>query len=215
MLNDTALLTPAGYCSMRMNSSLLTDKERRRFMLDRRALLWQLGGGLGGIALAHLLGSEGLLARTPPRPRADLDGGLHHRARARRVVQLFMSGAASQADTFDYKPELIGRHGQKFDPGGKVELFQSDPGPCMKSPWTWKQHGQCGKWVSSLLPHLATCVDDMAFIPSMVAKSNVHGPATFMQNTGFVLPGFPAMGAWVCYGLGSLNDHLPAFVVLP
>src|SRR5262249_39562863 len=86
---------------------------------------------------------------------------------------------------------------------------------CMKSPWTWKQYGQCGKYVSSLLPHLATCVDDMAFIHSMVSKSNVHGPATFMQNTGFVLPGFPSMGAWVCYGLGSLNDNLPAFVVLP
>jgi hypothetical protein len=126
-----------------------------------------------------------------------------------------MSGAASQVDTFDYKPELIKRHGQAFDPGGKVELFQSSPGPCMKSPWAWKQYGQCGKYVSSLLPHLATCVDDMAFIHSMVSKSNVHGPATFMQATGFVLPGFPAMGAWISYGLGSLNDNLPTFVVLP
>ena len=128
---------------------------------------------------------------------------------------MFMSGAASQVDTFDYKPELIKRHGQPFDPGGKVELFQSVPGACMKSPWEWKQYGQCGKWVSSLLPHLAGCVDDMAFLHSMVSKSNVHGPATFMQNTGFVLPGFPSMGAWVSYGLGSLTDDLPAFVVLP
>jgi hypothetical protein len=174
---------------------------------SRRSFLWQLGGGLGGIALAHLLGADDLLA--------DSKLGLHHPARAKRVVQLFMSGAASQVDTFDYKPELIKRHGQKFDPGGKLELFQSDPGPCMKSPWTWKQHGQCGKWVSSLLPYLATCVDDMAFLPAMVSKSNVHGPATFMQNTGFVLPGFPAMGAWVTYGLGRLTDNLPAFVVLP
>src|SRR5438477_8404924 len=124
---------------------------------DRRSFLWRGGGGLGGIALAHLLGRDYLLAGQPPRP--DLNGGLHHRARARRVVQLFMSGAASQVDTFDYKPALIKRHGQKFDPGGKVELFQSDPGPYMKSPWTWKQHGRCGKHVSSLLPHLATCVD--------------------------------------------------------
>jgi hypothetical protein len=183
---------------------------------DRRRFLWQLGGGLGGIALAHLLGTDGLLAGQPGgRGRPDFNGGLHHRARARRVVQLFMSGAASQVDTFDYKPQLIQRHGQKFDPGGKLELFQSDPGPCMKSPWTWKQYGQCGKYVSSLLPHLATCADDIAFIHSMVSKSNVHGPATFMQATGFVLPGFPAMGAWVCYGLGSLNENLPAFVVLP
>ena len=85
----------------------------------------------------------------------------------------------------------------------------------MKSPWNWKQHGQCGKWVSDLVPHLAACVDDMAFLHAMVSKSNVHGPATFMQNTGFVLPGFPSMGAWVSYGLGSLNDNLPTFVVLP
>jgi hypothetical protein len=185
--------------------------------IQRRQFLWQSGGGLGGIALAYLLGQDGLLAADQPvaKERSDLNGGLHHKARARRVVQLFMSGAASQVDTFDYKPDLIKRDGQPFDPGGKVELFQSSPGPCMKSPWSWKQYGQSGKWVSSLLPHLAECVDDMAFLPAMVSKSNVHGPATFMQNTGFVLPGYPGMGAWISYGLGSLNDNLPAFVVLP
>ncbi|HZW34235.1 MAG TPA: DUF1501 domain-containing protein [Isosphaeraceae bacterium] len=191
--------------------------------LDRRRVLWSAGGGLGGIALAHLLGCEGLLAGTEtgidngtrPRRGADLNGGLHHRARAHRVVELFMSGAASQCDLFDYKPLLIQRHGAKFDPGGKIELFQSTPGAVMKSPWTWKQFGQSGKWMSSLVPHLAGCVDDMAFLPAMVSKSNVHGPATFLQNTGFVLPGFPSFGAWVSYGLGSLNDNLPAFVVLP
>jgi hypothetical protein len=184
-------------------------------LLARRSFLWQSGGGLGGIALAHVLGRDGLLDAAQARPRVDLNGGLHHRARARRVVQLFMSGAASQVDTFDYKPELIRRHGQEFNPGGRVELFQSSPGAVMRSPWTWRPHGRCGKYVSSLLPHLAECVDDLAFIHSMVSRSNVHGPATFMQNTGFVLPGFPAMGAWVTYGLGSLNDNLPAFVVLP
>src|SRR5262245_65934207 len=148
--------------------------------LDRREFLWQAGGGLGGIALTCLLGQEGLLADGPNRPRADLDGGLHHRATARRVVQLFMSGAASQCDTFDYKPELIRRHGQPFNPGGRVELFQSNPGACMRSPWDWKQYGDCGKWVSDLVPHLAECVDEIAFIHSMVSNSNVHGPATFM-----------------------------------
>jgi hypothetical protein len=184
--------------------------------IDRRSFLWQSGGGLGGVALSYLLGADGLLAGSPAgKGRAGYAGGLHHKAEATRVVQMFMSGAASQVDTFDYKPELIKRDGQKFDPGGKVELFQSFPGANMKSPWTWKPHGRCGKYVSSLLPHLAGCVDDMAFIHSMVAKSNVHGPATFMQNSGFVLPGFPSMGAWVSYGLGSLNDNLPAFVVLP
>jgi hypothetical protein len=182
--------------------------------MDRRSFLWQSGGGLGGIALSYLLGREGLLAAGPP-ARVDLKGGLHHRARAKRVVQLFMSGAASQCDTFDYKPMLIRKHGEKFDPGGKVELFQSSPGNVLKSPWKWRRHGKCGKWISDLLPHLAGCVDDMAFIHSMVSKSNVHGPATFMQATGFVLPGFPSMGAWISYGLGSLQHDLPTFVVLP
>jgi hypothetical protein len=184
--------------------------------MHRRELLWQTGGGLGGIALSHLLGRDGLLAATPAsKGRPELNGGLHHKATAKRVVQLFMSGAASQCDTFDYKPELIKRHGRKFDPGGKVELFQSEPGAVMKSPWKWRQHGQCGKYMSDLVPHLAGCVDDMAFLHAMVSKSNVHGPATFMQATGFVLPGFPSVGAWVSYGLGRLTDDLPAFVVLP
>jgi len=187
--------------------------------LDRRQLLWQSGGGLGGVALAYLLGLDGEPANAAPQrpaPNASTPrNGLHHPAKAKRVIQLFMSGAASQCDTFDYKPALIRKNGEAFDPGGKVELFQSSPGSVMRSPWEWKQHGQCGRWVSGLLPHLATCVDDMAFIYSMVSKSNVHGPATFMQNTGFVLPGYPAAGAWVSYGLGSLNENLPTFVVLP
>jgi hypothetical protein len=181
---------------------------------NRREFLWRFGGGLGGIALAQLLGEQNLLAAEIA-PRPEWNGGLHHRARAKRVVQLFMSGAASQCDTFDYKPALIARHGEKFNPGGKVELFQSDPGPVMKSPWAWKQYGQSGKWVSDLVPHLASCVDEIAFVHSMTAKSNVHGPATYMQNTGFVLPGFPHMGSWISYGLGSMNRNLPTFVVLP
>jgi hypothetical protein len=174
--------------------------------MNRRDFLWQYGGGLGGIALAALL-DDGALAQDT--------SGLHHRAKAKRVVQLFMSGAASQCDTFDYKPLLIERNGQAFNPGGRVELFQSSPGNVMQSPWRWRQHGQSGKWISDLMPHIASCADDIAFIPSMVARSNVHGPATFMQNTGFVLPGFPAMGAWINYGLGSMTDNLPAFVVIP
>src|SRR5437870_8704626 len=108
--------------------------------------------------MVHLLGQQGLLADAP-KPRAEFNGGLHHPARAKRVVQLFMSGAASQCDTFDYKPELIQRTGRPFDPGEKVELFQSVPGSIMKSPWEWKQRGQSGRWVSDLLPNLAGCVD--------------------------------------------------------
>ena len=178
--------------------------------ISRRLFLERSGGGLGGIALAHLLGRESAAADP------NLNGGLHHPAKAKRVVQLFMSGAASQVDTFDYKPLLIKRSGEEFNPGGeKIELFQSSPGPVMQSPWDWKQYGESGKWMSGLVPHLAECVDHMAFFPSMVATSNVHGPATFMQNSGFILPGFPCMGAWLSYGLGRMTDNLPTFVVLP
>ncbi len=180
--------------------------------MSRRSFLWNYGGGLGGIARASRLGGTDrgvAAAATPPRL------GPHHVPRAKRVIQLFMSGAASQVDTFDYKPQLIKRNGEPFDPGGKVELFQSDPGVVMASPWKWKQYGDSGKWMSGLVPHLAQCVDDMAFLPAMISKSNVHGPATFMQTTGFVLPGFPSMGSWVSYGLGTERDSLPTFVVLP
>jgi hypothetical protein len=170
--------------------------------MTRRNFLWNSGGGLGGIALADLL-------------RAADGRPLDHPAKAKRVVQLFMSGAASQCDTFDYKPRLIAKNGENWDPGEKVELFQSVPGAVMKSPWDWKQYGQCGKWMSSLVPHLADCVDDMTFFPSMVSKSNVHGPATFLQASGFVLPGYPSMGSWISYALGSMNRNLPDFVVLP
>src|SRR3989442_10288875 len=199
-------------CSSQQSPIQLGADDAR--LIDRREFLWRFGGGLGGIAMASLLGQQGLLADTA-QGRPEFKGGLHHPAKAKRVVQLFMSGAASQCDTFDYKPQLIKRRGEKFDPGGKVELFQSEPGAVMKSPWEWNQYGQCGKWVSDLVPQLGSCVDEMAFIHSMVSKSNVHGPATFMQNTGFVLPGFPSMGAWISYGLGSLTDNLPTFVVLP
>jgi len=172
--------------------------------LARRAFL----GHLGGLALTHLLNQDGLLAA----PRA---GVLHHPAKAKRVVQLFMSGAASQCDTFDYKPRLIADNGKPWNPGEKVELFQSSPGQTMQAPWPWRQYGQSGKCLNDCVAPLGRCVDDLAFIHNMVAKSNVHGPATFMQATGFVLPGFPSAGAWVSYGLGSLTDNLPTFVVLP
>src|SRR4051794_10951938 len=185
---------------------------------SRRDFLWRLGGGLGGVALAHLLGQEGLLAgsdRALPRPRADWGGGLHHPARARRGVQLFMNGGVSQMDTFDHKPELERRHGQKFDPGEHVEAPTSAPGNLMKSPFAFRRHGECGRWVSSVFPHLANCVDDLAFLMAVSSKTNVHGPASYMMNTGFLTPGFPCMGAWLSYGLGSLSDNLPTFVVLP
>jgi hypothetical protein len=172
--------------------------------MNRRVFLWTHGAGLGGVALAHMLGRDRLLAQ---------EAAL--KARAKRVVQIFLSGAASQCDSFDYKPLLIRKAGEKWDPGEKVELFQSNPGSVMPSPWEWKQYGQSGKWVSGLFPHQGSCADEIAFVHSMVSKSNIHGPATFMQNTGFILPGFPSAGAWVSYALGSMNENLPVFVVLP
>ena len=184
------------------------------FALDRRRFLWQLGGGLGGIALADMLGRQGLLAGEPA-PAARLNGGLHHVAKAKRVIQLFMNGGVSQMDTFDYKPELERRHGQRFDPGEPVEAVTSVPGSLMKSPFAFRRHGQCGRWVSSVFPHLARHVDDLAFLMSVASRTNVHGPASYLMNTGFTLPGFPCLGAWIGYGLGSLTDNLPTFVAIP
>src|SRR5437660_2800404 len=125
---------------------------------SRRDFLWSAGGGLGGVALTWLLAQD----RATAQPQAAVP---HFTSRARRVVQLFMNGGVSQPDTFDYKPELAKRHGQKFDPGGAaVEAVTSTPGQVMKSPFVFKQHGRCGRWVSSVLPHLAGCVDDLAFL---------------------------------------------------
>jgi hypothetical protein len=184
--------------------------------ISRRDALWKLGGGLGGIALAEILGSERLLAGgDAARPRAEWNGGLHHRAKVRRVIQLFMNGGVSQMDTFDYKPELARRHGESFEPGEHVEAPTSAPGKLMKCPFPFRRHGACGRWVSDVFPQLATCVDDMAFLLAMTSKTNVHGPASYMMNTGFLLPGFPCLGAWISYALGSLSENLPTFVVLP
>jgi len=182
----------------------------------RRDFLLSFGGGLGGIAFAQMLAEAGEIPGAP-KPRPEFNGGLHHVAKVKRIVQLFMNGGISQPDTFDYKPELEKRHGKPFDPGTgeKVEGVTSTPGNLMKSPFPFKQHGQCGQWVSSVFPHLAGQVDRMAFLMALASKSNVHGPASYMMNTGFMLPGFPSMGAWLSYGLGRLTDNLPIFVVLP
>lgn len=181
-----------------------TEHPSHRSPLDgsRRQFLQKAGGGLGGLALAHLLG-------TPARATRD------HPARARQVIQIFCSGGLSHVDTWDYKPELERRAGQPFDPDGKLQFFASKPGNCQPSFWKFRQHGQSGRWMSDLLPRLATCVDDISFIYSMHSKTALHGPGNFQMNTGQTLPGFPSMGAWVTYGLGSESDNLPAFVVLP
>ena len=172
----------------------------------RREFLWQAGGGLGGIALAAMLGEED--ARAQGR-------GLHHPARARRVVHFFMAGAASHIDLFDFKPELVRRHGQPSDFGEPVEAFQNGLGPWLKPLWEFKPYGQCGKLLSEPVSALGAVVDDIAFVHNMVSKSGVHSTATLLQSTGFLLPGFPGAGCWISYGLGSMNDNLPTFVVMP
>jgi hypothetical protein len=179
--------------------------------LDRRQFLGQMGTGLGSIALAWLLAREGRAAESGPL----LPRPAHFPGRAKRVVQVFCPGAASHLDTFDYKPELSKRHGQPLPGASNVNTFQGGNGNLMRSPWGWARHGQSGKWVSDLLPHLAGCVDDLAFVHSLTARSNTHGPAMLQMNTGFILEGFPSMGAWLTYALGAENQDLPAFVALP
>jgi Protein of unknown function (DUF1501) len=179
--------------------------------MNRREFLWHSGGGLGGIALAAMLGRDGLLAADKLRP----DGGLHHTPKAKRVVQLFMAGGGSHIDLFDFKPELVKRHGQPSNFGEHVEAFQNGLGPWLKPIWDFKPYGKSGKLLSKVVAPLGDVVDEIAFVHNMVGKTGVHSQGTLLQTTGFNRPGFPGMGAWVSYGLGSLSDNLPAFVVLP
>jgi hypothetical protein len=184
------------------------------WILSRRALLSQLGGGLGGVALVQMLAREAL-AGGPPVPRPEFNGGLHHLAKVKRIIQLFMNGGTSPMDTFDYKPALERFHGQMLGPKEKPEGFVAAAGAVMKSPFQFKQYGQCGRWVSEVFPHQGQWVDEMAFLMAMTTRTNVHGPASLMMNSGFLVPGFPCMGAWISYALGNLTDNLPTFVVLP
>jgi hypothetical protein len=181
---------------------------------SRRPFL-HMTSGLGIAAVAELLARSDTYGAEPP--AGDVRGGLHHPAKARRVIQLFMNGGASQMDLFDHKPRLFRDHGRPFDPGGsqRVEAATSTPGTILAPPFPLRQHGDSGRWVSDLLPGIARHVDRMAFLMAMTSRTNVHGPASFLMNTGFLLPGFPAAGAWVSYALGSLADDLPTFVVLP
>lgn len=177
---------------------------------SRRDFLWRSGGGLGGIALASLLAQE--KSNGAGFPQA---GTLHHPPRARRVVQLFMAGAASHIDLFDYKPELVKRHGQPSDFGEKVETFQDGLGPWLRPLWDFKPFGQSGKMLSDVVSDLGSVADELAWIHNLTGKTGVHSQGTLLQTTGFNRPGFPGMGSWVSYGLGSANHNLPSFVVLP
>lgn len=186
--------------------------------IHRRDFLSHSAHGFGALALASLLQADGLTAASEG--AIDVGSGgilktLHRPAKAKRIVQLFMSGAASHLDLWDYKPALEKHHGEASDFGEHVEAFQNGLGPWMKSPFKFKAYGQSGKMLSDVVAPMGDVVDEIAFIHNVVGKTGVHSQATFLQATGFQNPGFPGMGAWISYGLGSMNDNLPTFVVLP
>ncbi|MCP5523976.1 MAG: DUF1501 domain-containing protein [Verrucomicrobiales bacterium] len=189
--------------------------------LSRRMFLNRFGLGLGGIALSGMLGPAPALAGTPPGADLGILGGrLHHPARAKRVIYLFMAGGPSQLETFDYKPLLNERQGQELPES--VRMGQRLTGmsgnqaslPLAGSAFKFNQHGANGTWVSELLPHTAKVVDDLCLVRSMYTEAINHDPAITFLQTGAQISGRPSIGAWVHYGLGSDNEDLPAFVVL-
>lgn len=188
--------------------------DNNKMQISRREWLANAGGGFGSVALAAWLSGEQIASAQSVQGTIAQDG-LHHPARVKRVIQLFMNGGASPMDTFDYKPALEKHHGQMLGPAEKPEGFTAPAGAVMKSPFTFQQYGETGRWVSSVFPHQAKIVDQLTFLMAMTSKSNVHGPASYMMNTGFILPGFPSMGSWISYAIGSVREELPAFVVLP
>lgn len=176
----------------------------------RREWLKRAGGGAGMLALANLLSDEHLLAdeADPLNPMAPREG--HFPAKAKAVIWLFMEGAPSAVDMFDPKSELIRRDGEKTD----IKAFNGNPGPLMKSPFSFKQYGECGQAVCEKYTNVAKHVDKMAFIKSCYSESNDHVPAIYQINSGLARPGFPTAGAWINYGLGTENQDLPGYVVL-
>jgi hypothetical protein len=169
-------------------------------------MLRTCAGGFGAVALSALC------ADATPQPAAS---GTHHPARARNVIFLYMDGGVSQVDSFDYKPALERYHGRDPHTIFTVEPTQfNNVGRVMMSPWRFRRHGQSGRWVSELFPHIARHVDDLAVIHSMTSRFPEHTSANYFLHTGSGLQGRPSMGAWLSYGLGSENRNLPGFIVL-
>jgi len=187
-----------------------------RSLLDRRQFLSNSATALGSVALTSLLGRDGLLASPatidPARPH--LPRPAHFPPKAKNVIVIFCAGAVSQLETWDYKPELIKWDGKPL-PGGPAVTFQGEAGNLARPQYGFRQRGQSGKWVSDLLPHLAALTDDIAFVHSLTSKSNTHGPAENFLSTGFLPDGFPSLGSWATYALGSANANLPAYVAIP
>jgi hypothetical protein len=184
----------------------------------RREFLWEAGAGFTGLALTGLLSLDGFFNKAsaaegkPVNPLAPKEP--HFKPKAKSVIFLFMYGGPSHVDTFDYKPKLYELDGKTvpvktFGRGGK-----RNQGRVVGPKWNFKQYGQSGQWISDLFPHLATCADDIAFLHSMTADSPIHGSAMLQMNTGKILSGSPCLGSWVNYGLGSVSENLPGFVVM-
>lgn len=193
-------------------SNPLTHQGRQ--LLNRRGFLSNSATALGSIALSDLLGGDGLLrgesplvdASNPYVPRQP-----HYPAKAKNVLVIFCAGAVSQLETWDYKPELIKQDGKPLA-GGPAVTFQGPAGNLARPQYAFRPRGQTGKMVSDLIPHLAELTDDFAFVHSLTSETNTHGPGENFLSTGFVQDGFPSLGAWTSYALGSANQNLPAFV---
>jgi len=190
-----------------------------RHLLDRRGFLSNSATALGSIALTQLLGADQLLGSTAKTPQIDparpyAPRQPHFPARAKNVVVIFCAGAVSQLETWDYKPELI-KWDNKPLPGGPAVTFQGPAGNLARPQYEFRQRGETGKWVSDMIPHLAELTDDFAFVHSLTSTSNTHGPAENFLSTGFVLDGFPSLGSWVTYALGSESQELPAYIAIP
>ena len=191
------------------------DFGRSRFVSTRRDFLKQSGAGFGLLGLGGLLLGQGPAAPAQPDFQSPFAvRPTHFPAKAKSVIFLFMYGGPSGFDLFDYKPELDKHHGKTLDWKGKLDTFNPNPGPLMKSPYAFKQYGECGAWVSEKYETLAKHVDDIAFIKSCYVESNNHAPAMFQVNTGMSRVGFPSVGSWAVYGLGTENQNLPGYVVM-
>jgi hypothetical protein len=178
---------------------------------NRRRFLQEAGLGFGSLALASLLHEESRAAATVD-PLALKQP--HFPGKVKSIIWLFMTGAPSQVDTWDYKSELQKRDGQALAGADPKTGFFTTSGKCLKSPFSWAQHGQSGAWVSGIFPNLAKHVDKMCFLHSMYLQQNNHAPASIELMCGTNRPGLPALGAWMTYGLGSQNQNLPSYVVL-
>ncbi len=178
----------------------------------RRTFCGQMAGGIGAIAMASLLDQDGCLGDEPA--GSGILHAPHVPARAKRCIHVFSPGGVSQVDTFAHKPALETLDGKRLMGKGEIDTFFGKIGVLRKSFYRFKQHGQSGSWVSSLMPHLATCADDLAVIRSMTSIANEHAQANYFIHTGFSLAGHPCAGAWMAYGLGCESRELPGFVVL-